>query len=103
MHVSKKGECPRGHSPFPKFCINDLLLVENEVNVHSASHRASHHRVVTDTEEGHHFNVGRNRRRTCELSVAVHTAESVGHTIRSGTCSHVIGVQGATGTTTGCH
>ena len=30
----------------------------------------------------------------------MHAAQSVGHTVRSGTCSHVVGVQGAAGTTT---
>ena len=37
-----------------------LFLVERQVNVHGASHRAAHHRVVTDAEEAHHLNVSRN-------------------------------------------
>ena len=34
---------------------------------------------ITNTEEAHHLNVSRNRRRTCELSVRVHTTQSIGH------------------------
>ena len=80
------------------------LLIQRSSNVNSASNGATNHRVVTDTEESHHLNVCRNRRqtecnqtclncrgakeekpvglnwwRTCELSVRVHTAHSVGH------------------------
>ena len=42
----------------------------------------TYHWVVTHTEEAHHLNVSRNRRRTCELSVRVHTTKSIGHTVR---------------------
>ena len=45
--------------------------------------------------------MSRHRRRAGELSVAVHTAHGVGHTIRSRTCSHVVGVQRTARTTTG--
>ena len=61
---------------------------------------ATYHWVVTNTQEAHHLNVSRNRRRTCELSVRVHTAQSVSHTVRSRTGSHVVWVQGTTRTTT---
>ena len=57
------------------------LLVQSESNVNGASYSTANHRVVTHTEEAHHLNVSRNRRRTCELSVRVHTAESICHTV----------------------
>ena len=47
--------------------------------------------------------MGRYRRRTGKLSVAVHTTHRVGHTVRGGTGSHVVGVQGTARTTTRCH
>ena len=45
----------------------------------------------------------RYRRRTCELSVRVHTSHSIGHTVRCGTCGHVIGVQGTAGAAARCY
>ena len=42
------------------YCFKQLLLVESEVSLNSASNRATNHRVVTDAEEAHHLNVGRN-------------------------------------------
>ena len=38
--------------------------------------------------------MGGNGRRTRELCVGVHTTHSVGHAVRSGTCSHVVRVEG---------
>ena len=80
-----------------------LLLVQSQVNLHGNADGGTHHRVVADAEEAHHLNVGGNARRTGELSVAVHAAQRVGHTVAGGTCSHVVGVQGATRTTTTGH
>ena len=45
----------------------------------------------------------RYRGRTSELRIRVHTAQSIGETIRSGTCSHVIGMQSTSGTAAGCN
>ena len=70
-----------------------LLLVEREVNLNSASYGATYHRVVTDTEEAHHFYVSGHGAGTCKLCVRVHTAQGVGHTVGSWTSSHVVGVE----------
>ena len=77
-----------------------LLLVEREVNLNSAGYGATYHGVVTDTEEAHHFYVSGHGRRTCKLCVRVHTAQGVGHTVGSGTSSHVVGVERTTRTAT---
>ena len=42
------------------YCFKRLLLIESEVSLNSASNRATYHWVVTNTEEAHHLNVGRN-------------------------------------------
>ena len=55
------------------------------------------HGVVTCAQEAHHFHVGRDGGRTSELCITVHTAHGIGQAVRSGTCSHVIGVQGTAG------
>ena len=63
-------------------CIYVLeLLVECKCYVHSTCNCATYHWVVTNAEEAHHLNVSRNRRRTCKLSVRVHTTHGVGHTV----------------------
>ena len=80
-----------------------LLLVQCEVDSYGDSHGSTYHWVVTNTQEAHHLNVSRNRRRTCELSVRVQTTHGVGHTIRSRTSSHVVWVQCTTRTTTGSY
>ena len=56
---------------------------------------SAYHRVVAHSEEAHHLNVSGYGRGACELSVRMHAAHGVGHTIGSGTCSHVIGMQGS--------
>ncbi len=68
-------------------------------NGHSHSH--AHHGVISCADETHHLYVCGNRRRACELSVRVHAAHRVGHTVRSGTGSHVVGMQGAARTAAG--
>ncbi len=78
-----------------------LLLVQRQVDGYGDGNGSTYHGVVTDTQEAHHLNVSRNRRGTCELSVAVHTTHGVCHTVRGRTGSHIIGVQGTTRTTTG--
>ena len=81
----------------------NLFLVQGEVDSYGDSHGSTHHRVVTNTQEAHHLDVSRNRRRTCELSVRVHATQGVSHTVRSRTGSHVVWVQGTTRTTTGSY
>ena len=78
-----------------------LLLVQKQVGLYGYSYGSTHHWVVAHAQIAHHLNVSRYRRRTCELSVAVHTTHGVGHTIRSRTCSHVVRVQRTARTTTG--
>ena len=36
------------------------LLIQSSSNVNCASHCTTYHRVVTDTQESHHFHVSRN-------------------------------------------
>ena len=36
------------------------LLVQGSCHIHSTSHSTSHHRVVADSQESHHLNVGWN-------------------------------------------
>ena len=91
-------ECRRGSTVCPNkkprdsqesrgFAVSILvcyrLLVQGSSNIYGASYGATYHGVVTDTEEAHHLYVGRYRRRTGELSVAVHTTHRVGHTVGS--------------------
>ena len=45
--------------------------------------RCTDHRVVAHTDKTHHFDVSGNGGRTCELRIGMHTAHSVGHTVRS--------------------
>ena len=78
-----------------------FLLAERQSHVYCASYGATYHRVVADTEEAHHLYVCRNGGRTCELCIAVHTSEGIGHTVGCRTCSHVIGVQRTSCTATG--
>ena len=81
----------------------NLLLVDSHVNGNGNSNGSTYHWVVTHAEEAHHLNVSRHRRRTSELGIRVHAAESIGHTVRSRTCSHVVWVQSTTCTTTGSY
>ncbi len=80
--------------------IGQELFAQSERYIYGASYRTSYHRVVTDTEEAHHFHMSRYGRRTCELSIAVHTAQRIRHTVRSRTGCHIIRVQGTSCTTT---
>ena len=36
------------------------LLIQSSSNVNRTSHCTTYHRVVTDTQESHHFHVSRN-------------------------------------------
>ena len=48
--------------------------------MNGASHGATHHGVVADAEEAHHFHVSGNGAGACKLCVGVHAAEGVSHT-----------------------
>ena len=63
----------------------------------------TNHRVVTSADETHHLYVSRYGRRSCELSVRMHTSKSIGHTVGSRTCCHVVRVKCTSCTTTGCY
>ena len=51
------------------------------------------HRVVAHADQAHHLDVRRHGGRTGELSVGVHTAHSIGHTVRRRTGSHIVRVK----------
>ena len=53
---------------------NMKLLVKTFIYSNCTSNCCANHRVVAHADKTHHLNVSRNRRRTCKLSVAVHTA-----------------------------
>ena len=78
-----------------------MILLEAFLNSNSDRDSHAYHRVVTCAQEAHHLNVGGDGGGAGELSVAVHTAHGVGHAVGSGTCSHVIGVQGTAGAAAG--
>ena len=80
-----------------------MLLVEGGSHVNGASYCAAYHRVVADSEESHHLHVSRYGRRACELCIAVHTSHSVGHTVGSRTCSHVVRMERASCSTAGSY
>ena len=80
-----------------------FFLLRSFLNCYSYGYGHSYHGVVTCADVTHHFYVGGNGGGACELCVGVHTTHGVGHTVGSGTCSHVIGVKSSTGTTTGCN
>ena len=44
-----------------------------------------------------------NGGRACELSVGVHSAHRVGHTVGSGACCHIVGVKGTSRTAVRCN
>ena len=53
---------------------NMKLLVKTFIYSNCTSNCSANHRVVAHADKTHHLNVSRNRRRTCKLSIAVHTA-----------------------------
>ena len=67
-----------------------LLLVQGEVDGHGDGDCGADHRVVTDAKEAHHLDVSGHRAGAGELSVGVHTAHRIGHTVRRRTCGHVV-------------
>jgi len=77
------------------FFVYALFYCFSDCNGNSNGH--TNHRVVTGAQKAHHLNVSRNRRRTCKLSIRVHTTHGIGHTVGSGACSYVIGMQGTPG------
>ena len=78
------------------------LLLQAFLNSNSHGNGHADHGVVTCTQEAHHLNVSGDGGRTSKLCVTMHTTHGVRHTIGSGTCSHVVGVQSTAGTTAGC-
>ena len=73
----------KSYSFICKLLYISFLFIQSKSHVYGASHCAAYHRIVTYTEEAHHLNVCRNGTGACELSVAVHTAHRIGHTVRS--------------------
>ena len=60
----------------------------------------TNHRVVTSADKTHHLYMSRYGRRSCELSVRMHTSKSICHTVGSRTCCHVVRVKCTSCTTT---
>ena len=77
------------------------FILHHRGDCDGAGNGGADHRVVPHAHEAHHFHVGRDGRGTGELGVGVHAAHGIGHTIGSRTGSHVIRVQGASGTAAG--
>ena len=63
----------------------------------SNCHGHANHGVVTCADQAHHLYVCGHGGGACELRVAVHTAEGIGHAVGGRACSHVIGMQGTSG------
>ena len=70
-----------------------LLLLHSLFNSNCASNCRANHRVVAHTDKSHHLNVSRNRGRAGKLCIRMHSAECIGHTVGSRTCSHIVRVQ----------
>ena len=85
------------------FMFLELTSLSSFLDGYSNSYGSTYHRVVAHADQTHHLNVCRYGGRTSELRVRVHTAQSIGETVRSGTCSHVIGMQSTSGTAAGSY
>ena len=85
------------------FFVGRERLLAGFFDRHCNSHGHANHGVVTSADETHHFHVCRHGGGTSELGVGVHAAHGVGHAVRGRACSHVIGVEGTTCTTTRSH
>ena len=84
------------------FLIFDVrLFAEAVLNGNGNGDGRADHGVVAHAEEAHHLDVCRDGGGACELSVGVHTAHSVGHTVGGGAGGHVVGVEGTAGAAAG--
>ena len=70
-----------------------FLFFEAFFNSNRNGDRSADHRVVAHTDKSHHLNVSGNRGRTCKLSVAVHSAHCIRHTVAGRTCCHIVGMK----------
>ena len=65
-------------SSLPAFSIHKVYLelpsVCRFLDGNSNCNGSANHRVITHTDQTHHFNVSRYRGRTCELCVGMHTS-----------------------------
>ena len=77
------------------------LLFERLFDRDGDSDGCADHGVVAHAEEAHHLNVRGHGGGTGKLSVGVHTAHGIGHTVGSRTGCHVVRVQSATGADAG--
>ena len=77
-HVEMMGLIGMGNNPMVGATANTFVLLSYRLkslcNCNSTCYGCADHRVVTHTDKTHHLNVSRNRRRTCKLSVTVHSA-----------------------------
>ena len=77
------------------------ILLQGLLNSNGHGNGHADHGVVASAQEAHHLDVGGDGGGTCELSITMHTAHGVGHAVGSGTCSHVVGMQGTAGAAAG--
>src|SRR5699024_5489530 len=63
----------------------------------------TNHGVVSCSDQTHHLHMSRYGRRTCKLSVRMHTAQCICHTVGSGACRHVVRMKGTSCTAAGCY
>ena len=84
------------NAPYESLINQDLLACLFDSNGNRNGH--TNHGVVTCTDKSHHLNMGGHGGGACELSVAVHSSQGVGHAVGSRACCHVIGMQGTTRT-----
>ena len=78
-----------------------LLFAFSNSNGHS--HSRTDHWVVAHAEESHHFHMGGHGAGASKLSVGVHPAHGVSHTVGGRAGCHIVRVQGAARTTAGGH
>ena len=87
--IYKKTDAFEISSQMRLFLSLKLLLIKRLLNGNRACNGHTNHRVVARAYKTHHLNVSRNGRRTGKLSVGVHTAHSIGHTVGRGACRHI--------------
>ena len=80
--------------PVSVFKRDEIPLLLSVLNSNGHGDGSANHGVVAHADQAHHLNVRRHGRGTGELSVAMHTAQGVGHAVGGGAGSHVVGMQG---------
>ena len=60
------------------------------------SYSRAYHGVVAHSDKSHHLDVCRDGGGACELCIGMHPAHGVRHTVGSGACSNIVGMQSST-------